>query len=218
MIDTSAYADQRSAAPAICRTKGRTISMRIRRTTAHAVLALTAAGVLLTGCSPASTAEQPDTTDTSTVDATAPVTEHRPGEVAVTGDILRPTSLTLESLRSYPIRTQSVSFDSSRGAQNHTYDGAALFDIVSAAEPAVDPDTHNPLLAFAIVANASDGYIGTLSWGEISPDFAGTPVLVAYTEDGTPLEQPRLVVPGDVKGGRYVSDLTELRIIDLAPE
>ncbi|MEE2060408.1 hypothetical protein [Rhodococcus artemisiae] len=34
-------------------------------------------------------------------------------------------------------------------------------------------------------------------------------------EDGQPLDQPRLVVPSDVHGGCYVSDLIELRIVDL---
>ena len=55
----------------------------------------------------------------------------------------------------------------------------------------------------------------TVSFGELSPDFAATPVLVAYTEDGQPLDTPRLVVPGDAKGGRYVSGLTDLKVVDL---
>jgi hypothetical protein len=37
----------------------------------------------------------------------------------------------------------------------------------------------------------------------------------AYAEDGRALEKPRLVVPGDGKGGRYVGRLTELRVVDL---
>ena len=44
-----------------------------------------------------------------------------------------------------------------------------------------------------------------------------SPVLVAYVEDGQPLDRPTLVVPGDVEGARYVSELTELRVVDLAP-
>jgi hypothetical protein len=32
--------------------------------------------------------------------------------------------------------------------------------------------------------------------------------------DGQPLGHPRLVVPSDKKGGRYVSDLTELTVVD----
>lgn len=35
-------------------------------------------------------------------------------------------------------------------------------------------------------------------------------------EDGKALARPRLVGPGDVEGGRYVSDLVELKVSRLA--
>ncbi|MFC6010446.1 hypothetical protein [Nocardia lasii] len=53
-----------------------------------------------------------------------------------------------------------------------------------------------------------------MAWGEFDPGFAATPVLVAYREDEVDLAAPRLVVPGDIKGGRYVSELTSLTVID----
>jgi DMSO/TMAO reductase YedYZ molybdopterin-dependent catalytic subunit len=136
--------------------------------------------------------------------------------VSVTGDVRHPMTLTLDALRAYPPRTQSVTFESSAGAQTHTYEGAALLDVVTAADPSVDAGEKHPLLAFTILATGADGYSAAVSWGEISPDLAATPVIVADTEDGEPLEQPRLVVPGDVEGARYVSDLTELRVVNLA--
>jgi hypothetical protein len=42
--------------------------------------------------------------------------------------------------------------------------------------------------------------------------------MVAYAEDGNPLQQPRLVVPVDTDGARYVRDLIELRVVNLARE
>jgi hypothetical protein len=36
------------------------------------------------------------------------------------------------------------------------------------------------------------------------------PLLVSLSEDGQALAQPRLVVDGDVKGGRYVSGVVDL--------
>jgi hypothetical protein len=72
------------------------------------------------------------------------------------------------------------------------------------------------LLPFTILAIGADGYRAAVSWGEISPELAATPVLVAYTEDGVPLDAPRFVVPGDIAGSRYVSQLVELRVVDLA--
>ncbi|MET0454662.1 MAG: molybdopterin-dependent oxidoreductase [Mycobacterium sp.] len=137
-----------------------------------------------------------------------------PTTVAVSGDVGRPATLTLDALRAYPSHTQAVAFESSAGPQAHTFDGALLFDVVTAAEPTVDPTRHSPLVAFTILAIGADDYRAAVAWAEIAPDFAGTQVLVAHTEDGKPLDRPRLVVPGDVKGGRYVSGLTELRVID----
>jgi hypothetical protein len=53
-----------------------------------------------------------------------------------------------------------------------------------------------------------------LAWGEFDPDFENKTVLVAIAEDGRPAAdgRPRLVVPGDRHGGRYVSSLIHLQL------
>ena len=71
----------------------------------------------------------------------------------------------------------------------------------------------NDQLAFGVLATGADGYAALISYGEIAPDFGNRGVLLATTQDRTPLTRPRLVVPGDVKGGRYVSDVVELRVV-----
>ena len=38
-------------------------------------------------------------------------------------------------------------------------------------------------------------------------------MLLAIAQDGAALARPRLVVPGDVEGGRYVSDVVELKVV-----
>ncbi|TCN49854.1 molybdopterin-dependent oxidoreductase-like protein [Rhodococcus sp. SMB37] len=180
---------------------------------------LVAALLALTGaCSSSSgdtdTAPVAATTDVSSSPATTTAAVPA-GSVRLGGAVENPTTLSGDQLRAYPVQTQAVTFDSSKGAQSHTYDGAALSDILTAAVLTGDAEAHNPDLTFAILATGSDGYQATVSFGELSPNFGATPILVAYTEDGQPLDAPRLVVPGDVKGGRYVSDLTDLEVIDL---
>ncbi len=179
---------------------------------ARLAVGLAAAATVVSGCSSSTDADPQPTAPATGAAAVAA----GPGEVAVTGDVRNPVALTGEALRAMPQRTQAVTFDSSKGSQSHTFDGAALIDVVTAADPVVDAAAKNPLLSVAVLATASDGYSAAVTWGEASPQFAGTDILVAHTEDGQPLERPRLVVPGDVKGGRYVSDLTELRIVNLA--
>jgi hypothetical protein len=44
-----------------------------------------------------------------------------------------------------------------------------------------------------------------------------TPSAAATAQDGAPLDAqgPRLVVPGDIKGGRYVSTVTQVYVGDV---
>lgn len=150
----------------------------------------------------------------STAIAAAPA-QTPAGSVRVDGAVAHPRTLSVDQLRDFPARTQAVQFESSAGTQTHTYDGAALTDILGDAALRVSSSAKNPELTVAVLATGTDGYSAAVSWGELSPAFGATPVLVAYTEDGRPLDTPRLVVPGDVKGGRYVSGLTDLRVVDL---
>lgn len=102
------------------------------------------------------------------------------------------------------------------GAQSHTYTGCDVDAVIAASDPLVDAAAKHPSLAIAILATGADGYSAALSWGDISPSLAPRPALVAYSEDGASLDQPRLVVPSDLEGARYVSDLTQLRVVNLA--
>ena len=61
-----------------------------------------------------------------------------------------------------------------------------------------------------MLAIGADGYAALVSYGEISPEFGNRGILLASVEAA--LQRPRLVVPGDGKGGRYVSDVVELRV------
>jgi len=137
------------------------------------------------------------------------------GSVRIDGAVENPLALSGDQLRAFPAQTQAVQFESGTGTQSHIYDGTALTEILDAAKLRTPSDVKNPELTFAVLATGSDGYSAAVSWGELSPKFGATPILVAYTEDGRPLDAPRLVVPGDVKGGRYVSELTGLRVVDL---
>ena len=180
--------------------------------------ALAVASSALTGAcsSDTDTASAVSTTGVVTQAADGPSEADVPaGSVRVSGAVENPTTLSGDQLRAYPAQRQSVTFESGSGSQAHTYDGAALSDILTSAALAGDIDAKNPDLTFAILATGTDGYQATVSFGELSPDFGRVVVLVAYTEDGQPLEKPRLIVPGDQKGGRYVSGLTDLTIVDL---
>jgi hypothetical protein len=87
-----------------------------------------------------------------------------------------------------------------------------------------NPAVKNDILNYYLLATGSDGYEAILSLGELDPMFGGTgaPDLIAYMENGMPLGADgfaRVVVPGDDFGGRYVSNLVSLQVIDgVVPE
>ena len=74
-----------------------------------------------------------------------------------------------------------------------------------------------------VEAIGSDGYAAIFSLGEIDPMFGNQPDLVAYADTGGELGPDgedgfaRIVVPGDVAGGRYISNLVALKVFTAAP-
>lgn len=164
---------------------------------------------LLAGCAPsAPAAAQAPPSATPTPSAVAAPA----GGVVVSGDVKTPGPVTAEQLAGMAQHTVAVQFGSSKGAEQHTETGVLLADVLPVAALATT-GRKNDQLAFAVLATGSDGYAALVSYGEVAPDFGNRGILLATTEDGKALPRPRLVVPGDVKGGRYVSDLVELRVV-----
>jgi DMSO/TMAO reductase YedYZ molybdopterin-dependent catalytic subunit len=134
------------------------------------------------------------------------------GKFLLLGAVERPQILTVADLEKLPQQTIEVTFRSGSGQQTHTYTGPLLFDVLTNAGPRFDPAIKNDKLRYFISFNATDSYRATVAWGEIDPGFENKKVLLATTEDGRSLaaEGPRLVVPGDISGGRYVSNIVRV--------
>jgi DMSO/TMAO reductase YedYZ molybdopterin-dependent catalytic subunit len=134
----------------------------------------------------------------------------------VTGDVSTPLTLTTADLGKLPQHKLRVKFLSGSSKERHTYRGPYLYDVVSQAQPDFDPDIKNDKLRFYVAATGADGYAAIVSWGEIDPDFAGRKIMLAISEDGRSLatDGPRLVVPRDKRGGRYVSNVISIRVGD----
>lgn len=134
--------------------------------------------------------------------------------VKVRGEVAHPRSFTVDRLRGLPQHTVKVRFQTSHGAEKHTYTGPLLADVLALTQPRIDPEVKNAQLRFYVAATGSDGYRATVAWAELDPGFSGRKVLLAVSEDGKALDKqgPRLVVPGDVKGGRYVSAVASLYV------
>jgi DMSO/TMAO reductase YedYZ molybdopterin-dependent catalytic subunit len=138
----------------------------------------------------------------------------------VDGAVDRPGMVTLPDLQALPAQTVAVTYGTGRGPVSASFTGPALWSVLGQAGLAPVPSARNSTLRDVVVATGSDGYAVTFSGsgGELDPRFGGSraPALVAYAQDGQPLGSDgfaRTVVPGDAAGGRYVSNLARLDVV-----
>lgn len=140
------------------------------------------------------------------------------GSLTVDGQVLNPLSLTADVLKqAFTAQTIDTTYKSGENTIKATFTGVKLWDILSAAQPNLNSDIKNDKLSTYIVATGSDGYQAVIAWGEIDPDFGNQTILVAYEQDAKPLDGLQLIVPGDARGGRYVSRLVNLSLRDAPP-
>jgi hypothetical protein len=142
-------------------------------------------------------------------------------QATLSGAVADPTIVTPETLAALNQSTkETATYLAGPSPTTDTYTGVSLWTLIQDAGLLTDPAIKNDLLGFAVVATGSDGYRALISLGEIAPMFGNQPDLVAYAGTGGQLGPSgadgalRLIVPGDVAGGRYVSNLVSLQVID----
>ena len=143
-------------------------------------------------------------------------------QLTLSGQVADPATVTPVTLAALnQSTTETATFLSGAGPVTDTYTGVPLWTLLQDQGLLTDPAIKNDVLRFGVAATGSDGYRALISLGEIDPAFGNQPDLVAYADTGGQLGPGgsagamRLVVPGDQAGGRYVSNLTDLRVIDL---
>ena len=146
------------------------------------------------------------------------------GSFVIAGKIQDAVLLSTEEVANYLATTNphvyTVSFVAGTGTETHTFTGFLLYDVLTFLGPKFDPAVRNDKLRFYASATGSDGYQAIVAWGEFDPTFENKAVLLAFTQDGKSLAGggPRLVVPGDIRGGRYVSDVVSIRLERVLPD
>jgi DMSO/TMAO reductase YedYZ molybdopterin-dependent catalytic subunit len=133
-------------------------------------------------------------------------------QVAVTGTVSKPLTLTVADLSAEPLVTIHSSFNTSHGVETADYAGMPLWVVLQKAG-VVDGTAKGGHLRHGILVTGADGYGVLLSIGEIDPDFANDGAILAVQKDGKALEERvRLVVPGDKKGGRSVRHVVGIEV------
>lgn len=123
------------------------------------------------------------------------------------------TTLTATQLAALPQTTLAVTFMAGASTTADTETGPTIADVLTAAGITPDANTY-------VSAVAPDDYVAAVTPPEAT--VGARPLLLALSETvtatGAPTANtPRLVTSGDVKGGRYVSNVTDLVVGEGAP-
>lgn len=139
------------------------------------------------------------------------------GAILITGKVKTSGPLTVAELQALPNETLDVTFTASGKPQSHTFVGTPLLGVLDHVGLDIPAGGKNPLLSLSFVVTAKDGYQVVISGGELDPAFGNTRMYLAWEQDGAALtgkDGPiRLVVPGDTKGGRYVSGIVSIEVL-----
>jgi hypothetical protein len=139
-----------------------------------------------------------------------PATAQSPG-FSLEGKVKTPRHFSLDDLKKLPAQHADVTYQTDRGPMTASFTGVLLWSLVEASGGIDDPDK-GAAIRYAIRVTAKDGYVMVTSTGEIAPDLGGKPALVAYERDGKPLDDFRIVMPGDKHGARNVRDVVTISI------
>ena len=137
--------------------------------------------------------------------ATAPASDTTPpaGSPVEVIDGNRQVTLSAALLARLPAETLTVSFEGPAGLQAHTEVGPPLLEVLALAGVF-------PTLNTWVAATGDDNYVATVTPAE--QFVGGRPLQLSLREDGVALTQPRLITDGDIKGGRYVSDVVDIYV------
>ena len=127
----------------------------------------------------------------------------------MSGAVKAPLTLDNATLSAMPVASVSISY----GTSNTTYTGVLVWDLLEKAE-LVPGDGKNAELRHTLLITATNGYAVAVALGELDPSYGNKQVLLAYrsTDGSASFDHLRLLVPGDVRGGRAVHDVAKIEV------
>ncbi|HEV2188784.1 MAG TPA: molybdopterin-dependent oxidoreductase [Stellaceae bacterium] len=131
--------------------------------------------------------------------------------LSLQGKVKQAQHWTFDDLKKMRAEHADVSYQTEHGPVTASYTGVLLWSLIDQAG-GIDDGTRNAVVRHTIRITATDGYVIILSTGEMSPDYGNARVLVAYERDGKPLDNFRVVIPGDKRGARDVHDVTTIAV------
>jgi len=136
--------------------------------------------------------------------------------VAIKGAVDHPKTLALADLQHEPQTTVTVFMHTGHGTLAGAFTGVSLWTLLQEAGVTMEKGKKNDLIHHTVTVTGSDGYDAVLSLPEIAPEFGGDQAVIAWQQDGKPLESgegfARLIIPGDQAAGRAVGAITTIEV------
>jgi DMSO/TMAO reductase YedYZ molybdopterin-dependent catalytic subunit len=137
----------------------------------------------------------------------------------LTGEVSNPTTYDKASLARLPHSIVNVTFLTKTGSQSASFRGVLLWNLLITAGIKSDRPRHGRFQFVEVTA--TDCYQVVLALAELDPNFGGAQVLVADSENGSPLGADagfaRLIVPGDKYGGRDTFWIHKIEVLSGPP-
>jgi DMSO/TMAO reductase YedYZ molybdopterin-dependent catalytic subunit len=138
------------------------------------------------------------------------------GAVDITGAVEHPGSFSVEDLRKLPAATETVFFHTGKGGVQAVYTGVPLWTLLDKVGLKKTPGVRNEDIRRYLVAKGGDGYYAVIAVGELIPEFGGSQAILAYEQDGKPLDgnaaPVRIIMPNDKGGGRDVLNVISIEV------
>src|SRR5215469_1783162 len=100
-----------------------------------------------------------------------------------------------------------------------TFEGVALRSVLEKAGVEFGHSMRGKRLASCLLVEAADGYRAVIALPELDPDFTDKEVVLAYLQDGKPLDDKagpyRIVIPEEKRMARWERQVTTLKIVDV---
>jgi hypothetical protein len=135
-----------------------------------------------------------------------------PDGLTIYGAAVTTTPFTMAALRALPSTTVRAA---GHDGVMSDFKGVSLSLQLGRAGAALGDNLRGAGLTQYLVAEAADGYRAVLAYAEIDSTFRSDHVIVAYQENGADLKETgplQLIVPGDLRHGRWVRQLECVRV------
>jgi len=137
----------------------------------------------------------------------------------LTGEVNNPATYDKASLGRLPHSSVNVTFLAKAGSQSSSFRGVLLWNLLMTA--GIKSNRTRRGRFQYVEVTATDCYQVVLALAELDPNFGGEQVLVADSQNGSPLEPgagfARLIVPGDKFGGRDTYSVEKIEVLSGPP-